>query len=77
MVHVTSGIRWAIGVWSALAIAMVGWSLVAGVRPISTAILFVVCAIPLGVVATLVAFRAEPRTAAQVLHDEDRPAGSR
>jgi hypothetical protein len=77
MVPVTSGLRWAIGLWSALAIAMVAWSIVAGVRPVSTAVLFVICAAPLGVVATLVGFRAEPRTAAQVLHTDDRQPGPR
>lgn len=72
MVHVNSSIRWAIGAWCALALALVAWSVVVGARPSWTATLLIVCAAPLAVVATLVGFRTEPRTAAQVLHGRDR-----
>jgi len=71
MVYVTSGIRWAIGVWLALAVGLVGWAVAGGAKPSSVAMLLVACAAPLGLVSTLVGFRSEPRTAAQVLHDRD------
>ena len=72
MVQSTAGIRWVMGAWSVVALALVGWSVSAGARPSWSAMLLVAGVVPLGVVATLVGFRAEPRTAAQVLHEIDR-----
>ena len=76
MVHVTSAIRWGIGVWCVIAVALVGASLFLGARPLSTGLIVVLCALPLAVVAALVGFRAEARTGAQVLYG-DRPADRR
>lgn len=77
MVYVTPAIRWVSGVWGAVALATIAWSVMAGLRPVSTLVLLVVCAAPLVLVWTLVGFGSEPRTAAQVLHGGDRPAGLR
>lgn len=72
MVQSTAGMRWAMVAWCVVALALVGWSVSAGVRPTWSAMLLVAGIVPLGVMATLVGFRAEPRTAAQVLHEIDR-----
>jgi hypothetical protein len=69
MVYVTPAIRWGIGIWSVVAVAAVAASVMLGARPLSTGLLLVICAVPLVVVLALTGFRAEPRTAAQVLHD--------
>jgi hypothetical protein len=58
--------------WCVVALALVAWSVSAGVRPSWSALLLVAGMVPLGVASTLVGFRAEPRTAAQVLHEIDR-----
>ncbi len=66
----TPGIRRAIAIWCTLALPLVGWSVVAGSRPLTTALLFVTCTLAAGTVAGLVGFGAEPQTAARLLCDE-------
>lgn len=77
MVYVTPGLRWVSGAWCAMAIAIVGWSMLNEVRPAVTLLLLVACAAPMVLVGTLVGFGSEPLTAAEILHATDAPAGRR
>lgn len=70
MVYVTSGIRWAIVIWCAVAGAVIIASVLQGVRPVAIGLIAVAAAVPLAVGTALTRFRPESRTAAQVLHDK-------
>jgi hypothetical protein len=77
MVHVTPGIRWAMGIWCVVAVLALGASIALGAGPLSTVALLVLFVAPLGVLTSLVQFRVAARTAGQVLHDDDRDRGAR
>ncbi len=74
MAHINSSIRWAIGAWCALAIAVVASSVFVGARPSWTAMLLIVGMAPPAAVATLASLGTQPRTAAQILRGRDRAA---
>jgi hypothetical protein len=69
MVYVTPTIRWGIGIWCTIAIVLLISSAVRGASPVTLVLTLVLSAMPVIVLAALTRFRAEPRTAAQVLHD--------
>lgn len=75
MIFVTVGIRWAIGIWCATALALVAGSASQGVRLGWIGALLVVTVVPVAVLAALTRFRPEARTSTQVLYDKPTKPG--
>lgn len=75
MVFVTPGIRWAIGIWSAVALGVVAGAVGEGIRPTWVVLLLALVAAPPVVLASFTRFRREARTSTQVLYDKGEGAG--
>lgn len=74
MVQATSSIRWALTIWSVIAVLLVGWSIAAGASAMSVMLLAVACAAPLVVAAAVVRFTKQPVSATEVLHEGESRA---
>jgi hypothetical protein len=70
VIYVTSGIRWAIVIWCAVAAAVVAAGALQGARPAALGLIVAAMAVPLAVMTALTRFRPAARTATQVLYDK-------
>lgn len=70
MVYVTNQIRWAIGIWCAIAIGLVAGNVTRGTNPTLIVLLLALTTAPVVVAVAFTRFRPEARTSSQVLYDE-------
>lgn len=71
MLHITNGMRWAVGLWCAVAAGIIGSSVTLGARPLTTGLLVALSCTPVAVFAGLAQLRQPKPTSTQVLYDRD------
>lgn len=71
MLHITNGMRWAVGLWCAAAMGLVAGSVTLGASLLTTGLLVAVSCTPVAVFAGLAQLRQPGRTSNQVLYDRD------
>jgi hypothetical protein len=67
MFTVMGAMKWAIGLWIGVTVAVVAGSVLLGARLFTSVLLFVICAIPVGIIPVIAA-GASPPTIAELLH---------
>ena len=73
MFTATRAMKWAIGLWIGVTVAVVAGSVLVDARLSTSVLLFVICAIPLGIIPVIAA-GASPPTIAELLYKVDKKA---